>query len=305
MKLLSEELGVEPEEETVEQYERIRDSRPAKRRLQERGQRKCPRLAVLPCKSLAMEREQDWFSEGMTDALITELSQQAGLEVISYTSSARYKNTTKSLRQIAAELKVDYLLEGAVLKAGDEVRVSAQLVEAAADRHLWAESHRGHFADILQLQEKLAGSIASRVVGTLAPGLSKPAAPEISSEAREACMLGHYYLRRSQSEEEIEKARQYYQKALARDPQCAEAYAGLAFTWFSLGGYGRDVEPSPEGRREVGQLIEKALQIDPVNVRARMVLGGMLLEWEWNWAAAEREFQTVLQINPNHVETLN
>ncbi|UCF97910.1 MAG: hypothetical protein JSV89_22520 [Spirochaetaceae bacterium] len=305
VKLLNEELGVEPEEETVEQYERIRDSRPAKRRLQEPGHRKCPRLAVLPCKSLAMEREQDWFSDGMTDALITELSQQAGLEVISYTSSVRYKNTTKSLRQIAAELNVDYLLEGAVLKAGDEVRISAQLVEAAADRHMWAESHRGHFADILQLQEKLAGSIAFRVAGTLASRLSKPAAQEISSEAREACMLGDYFLRRSQSDEEIEKAREFYRKALAGDPHCADAYAGLAFSFFTLGGYGRDVEPSPEGRRMVGQLIESALQIDPSNARARMVLGGMLLEWDWNWAAAEREFQTVLRIKPNHIETLN
>ena len=140
-KLLKEGLGLEPEESTVELYQMIRQSRPV--RIQAPGveRRGTLRLAVLPFKSLA--EEQPWFSDGMTDALITELSRREELEVISYTSSVRYENTDKSLRQIAAELDVDHLLEGTVLRAGGEVRVSAQLVEAVADRHVWAESYRG------------------------------------------------------------------------------------------------------------------------------------------------------------------
>jgi len=304
-KLLREELDLDPEEATVEQYQAIRHGRPTKRKAPAGQRREVPRLVVLPFETLAGEEEQEWFSDGMTDALITELSGCKELEVISYTSSKRYKDTEKSLRQIAAELDVDQLLEGAVLKAREEVRISVQLVEAAADRHVWAESYRGSFANILELQEKLARAIASQVIGTLVPESPKPAVPEIHSQAREACMMGDYHLRKSQSQEEIEKAREYFQEALEKDPRCADAYAGLAFTYFSLGGYGADVTPTSEDRAKVDWYIEQALRIDPDNVRARMVRGGMLEEWDWDWAAAEREFQEVLRIDPNHIETLN
>ena len=126
-----------------------------------------------------------------------------------------------------------------------------------------------------------------------------------ATEAREACMMGDYFLRKSESEEEIEKAKSCYQQAIDRDPLYADAFAGMAFTYFSLGGYGRDFEPSQEIRDKVRMLIQQALEIDPDNVRAHMVLGGLRFEWNWDWAGAEEEFQKVLRINPNHIETLN
>jgi tetratricopeptide (TPR) repeat protein len=206
---------------------------------------------------------------------------------------------------VAAELDVDHLLEGAVFKAGKEVRISAQLIEAASDRHVWAESYRGSFANLLELQDKIARSVVGQVIDKLSAGDDKAVIPEMNPEAREACMMGDYLLRRSQTDEEINKAKDYYLAAIDKNPSCAAAYAGLAFTYFSLGGYGKDVSPSKEIRDKVLMYIQQALQIDPNNVRAHMVLGGLRLEWDWDWAGAEREFQEVLRFDPNHIDTLN
>jgi TolB-like protein/Tfp pilus assembly protein PilF len=302
-KYLLEELGLEPEEATTELYTKIRGNRPVRVQSPEAMHHGAPRLVVLPFKNLS--EQQEWFSDGMTDALITELSRREELEVISYTSSMLYRDTKKSPRQVAAELDVDHLLEGAVLKAGKEVRITAQLIEAASDRHVWAESYRGSFANILELQDKIAYSVVARVVDKLAAGGSKTTVLEIDPETREACMMGDHLLRRSRGEEEIDRAKDYYLRAIDRDQHCADAYAGLAFTYFSLGGYGRDVSPSKENRDRVLTYIQQSLQIDPNNVRAHMVLGGLHLEWEWDWASAEREFQEVLRIDPNHIDTLN
>jgi len=312
VQVLEKELQLEPEEATTELYESIRRSRPAAARepvvpasvvaLPGSGK---PRLAVLPFVSLA--GEQEWLSDGMTDALITELSKHEELEVVSYTSSRYYQGTIKSLRQVAAELRADHLLEGAVLKAGEEVRISAQLVEAISDKHVWAESFLGEFAGILGLQEQISRETAAAVLGRLAPlapERAERAVPTVNPRAREACMMGDYTLRRSESEVDISKAKDYFQQAIDLDPRFAEAYAGLAFTYFSLGGYGRDTVPTPAVRQELDALIGKALKIDPENVRARMVSAGSRMEWEWDWAGAEAEFEKILAIDPNHVETL-
>ena len=170
---------------------------------------------------------------------------------------------------------------------------------------MWAESYRGSFTNLLELQDKIARSVVAQVIDKLAAGDTKAVVPEIGPEGREACMMGDYLLRKSQGEEEIEKAKDYYLAAIDKNPRCADAYAGLAFTYFSLGGYGRDLSPSKEVQDKVETCIQQALQIDPNNVRAHMVLGGLRLEWDWDWAGAEREFQEVLRIDPHHIETLN
>jgi TolB-like protein len=307
---LEKELQLEPEEATVALCEAIRHSRPAAvmpERVAESatslGGGGKPRLAVLPFAGLAAGGEE-WLSDGMTDALITELSRHDELEVISHTSSRRYQGTTKSLRQVAAELGADHLLEGAVLKAGDQVRVSAQLVEAASDRHVWAESFRGRFAGILELQEQISRETAGAVLGRLVPARAGRGIPAVDPRAREACMLGDYTLRRSESEKDLRRARDYFRQAIDLDPHFAEAYAGLAFSYFSLGGYGTDSVPTPEVRDELHSLIRRALGIDPDNLRARMVLAGSRAEWDWDWAGAGAEFENILKIDPNHVETL-
>ena len=302
-KYLQEELGLEPEDTTTELYQAIQQSRPVRVRAEAAHLQGTPRIAVLPFKSL-VER-QDWFSDGMTDALITELSRREELEVISYVSSARYRDTEKSLRQVAAELDVDYVLEGAVFKAGQEVRISAQLIEAVSDRHVWVESYRDSFANLMELQDKIAHSVVAQTIDKLAAGSERTGIQEISPEAREDCMIGDYLLRRSQSEEDIKKAEDYYLAAIEKNPRCADAFAGLAFTYFSLGGYGRSLLPTKDGRDKVETYVRQALQIDQNNVNGHMVLGGLRLEWDWDWAGAEREFQAVLQIDPRHIDTLN
>ena len=310
--VLDKELQLEPEEATTELYEAIRHSRPAPVSSEEAtdgpsaigGSVGRPRLAVLPFSSLAAGGAE-WLSDGMTDALITELSKHEELEVISYISSRRYQDTRKSLRQVAAELGADHLLEGAVLKAGEDVRISVQLVDVASDRHVWAESFRGEFAGILELQEKISREVAAAVLGRLVPGKAEWAVPIVDPRAREACMLGDYTLRRSEREQDVEVARDYFRKAITLDQSCADAYAGLAFAHFTLGGYGLTRQPSPEVREKVNLLVSKALENDPRNARARMIRAGSMWEWDADAQAAESDFQKVLEIYPGHIETIN
>lgn len=301
-KALIEEMELSPEESTVELYESILHSRPKRIQTAMSSRLVTPRLAVLPFKSLT--DEQEWFSDGMTDALITELSGRNGLEVISYNSSRLFQNTDKSVRQVASELNVHHILNGTVLKAGDDVRISAQLVEAAGDRLVWGESYRGSFTGILELQERIARTITSKVTGELIPQRKTPAPAEIRSEANEACLMGDFHLRKSESDEEIDIARKYYQEAADKDPTCADAFAGLAFTYFSILGGGRELMPTDESRIIVKQCIQKALKINPENVRAHMVLAGSLWEWDFDFQGAAGEFEEALRINPQHIESL-
>jgi len=300
--ILQEELQLGPEESTVELYESILHSRPVRKQASPGFSPDKPRLAVLPFKSLSPE--QDWFSDAMTDALITELSGRKGLEVISYNSSRRFRNTEKSMRQVASELNVHHLLEGAVIRAGEEVRISARLVEAAGDRIIWAESYHGRLSGILNLQEEIARTITGQVTGELAGEPEAPPPEEPLSGAREACLRGDYWLRKSESEEGVNRAREFYEQAALLDPGCADAFAGLAFTYFSILCGGRELVPTDDSRQKVRLYIRKALEIHPENVRARMVLAGSLWEWDFDFAAAGREFEEILRIHPRHIETL-
>src|ERR1700686_1148977 len=185
-------------------------------------------LAVLPLENLSHDPSQDYFADGMTDELITELGQISGLRVISRTSAMTYKGARKALPQIARELNVDAVVEGTVLRSGNRVRITAQLIRASADKHLWAQSYEGELSDILALQKKVARAIADQIRIKLNPnertGLNHPKA--VNPEAYEAYLKGRYFWNK-RTGEGLTKAADYFQQAIAKDPTYARAYTGL------------------------------------------------------------------------------
>lgn len=301
-KILHEEIGLCPEESTVSLFESIRENRLIEKRIAETKWPVVPRIAILPFNRLAPD--QDWLSDGIANALAAELSRMSGLEVISNSSSKYLWLHKKSSKQIASMLNVGYLLEGSAERAENYVEIKARLIEASGERLLWSDTYNGNFDSLSEIQDRISRVIAEQVCGTLMPGPFNGRTNHSVSEAHEACMLGDFYLRKSQGEEEIDRARGYYMEAIGKDPSCADAYAGLAFTYFALGGYGKDSVPTSEVQKTVGRYIQKALNIDPRNVLARMVLAGSLAEWDKNWERAEREYKEILRINPRHIETL-
>src|SRR2546429_6083930 len=195
-------------------------------------------LAVLPLENLSRDPEQEYFAEGLTEALITTLAKIGELRVVSRTTAMLYKDVHKPLREIARELEVDAIVEGTVLRAGQRVRITAQLIDAANETHLWAESYERHLRDVLHLQAEVAEAIAKQVQVKLTPQERAQLAQTqpVNPDAYEAYLKGRYHwLRRSG--EELPKAVRYFEQAIEIDPTYAAAYAGLADSLSGLGGY--------------------------------------------------------------------
>jgi TolB-like protein/Tfp pilus assembly protein PilF/tRNA A-37 threonylcarbamoyl transferase component Bud32 len=258
-------------------------------------------IAVLPLENLSGDPEQEYFAEGMTEALIMELSRIRALRVISRTSAMRYKDTDKSLPEIARELKVDAVVEGSVLRAGDRVRVTTELIDAAADRHLWAESYDRDLHDILALQSDVARAVAREVhvVLTTTEESRLAEARPVDPGAYEAYLRGRYHLNRF-TEEEIEEAIAYFESALAREPHYAAAYAGLAdcYNWLGTAFVGR---PPAEFRPKAIAAAVRALEFDDNLAEAHAALGWAKFT-EWDWSGAEPAFQRAIELSPNDEE---
>jgi TolB-like protein/tRNA A-37 threonylcarbamoyl transferase component Bud32/Flp pilus assembly protein TadD len=255
-------------------------------------------LAVLPLENLSRDAEQDYFADGMTEELITDLSKIGALRVISRTSVAHYKGTKKTVPEIARELNVDGILEGSVQRAGDRVRITAQLIYAPSDRHLWAESYERDLHDVLALQSDVARAIANEIKVTLTPqeqtGLTN--ARTVNPEAHEAYLKGRYYLNKP-TEESVNKAMEYFQRSLSIDASYAPAHAGLADGYYGLSNLRLPPrEAMPKAREET----LKALQLDPTLADAHTSLAIVKTFYDWQWAEAEAEFKRALQLNPSY-----
>ena len=256
-------------------------------------------LAVLPLVNVSGDDGQEYFVDGMTDELITELAKIGLLRVISRTSTMRYKASSKSLGQIARELNVDAVVEGTVLRSEDRVRITAQLIHAATDRHLWAESYERHLKDVMALQDEVAGAIASRIQIKLTShekaqlAASRPVDPE----AYEAYLKGRYFLSKG-TEAGLKKSVEYFQQSVERDPSSAPAFAGLADSYDYLGAYA--LLPSKEVFPKAKTAATKALGIDGTADEAHSALGLAILFFDWDWAAAEKHFKEALKLNPNN-----
>lgn len=254
-------------------------------------------VAVLPLENLSRDPEQEYFANGMTDALITDLAKIHALRVISRNSIMVYQGKPKPLPQIAHELNVDAVVEGTVVTSGGRVRITAQLIEAPQDRHLWAETYEGNVRDVLSLQDQIARAIASAVRTTLTPQeqTQLSSARPVDPSAHEAYLRGLYELQLQTAEARV-KAIWHFEQALARDPNDALAYSGLADAYRSQSPYERaPLEVMPQAK--VAAL--KAIQLDDSLAEAHAALGSIKLSFDWDWPGAESEIRRALELNPN------
>jgi TolB-like protein len=260
-------------------------------------------LAVLPLENLSGDPEQEYFSDGMTDALIAELGQIGSLRVISRTSAMRFKGARPAggLPEIARQLNVDALIEGSVLRAGDKVRITAQLIGAVPERHLWARSYERDLRDVLSLQSEVARAIADEVKAKVTPEIQArlASARPVNPEAHRLYLLGRVYWNK-RTEEGFKKAIDHFQQAIEIDPAYAPAYAGLADSYNLLGDWGylppRDAYPKSKAAAR------KALQIDEASAEAHTSLAYAHFEYDWDWLACEKEFKRAIELNPNYAE---
>ncbi|HEV2351518.1 MAG TPA: protein kinase [Terriglobia bacterium] len=272
------------------------------RRRRPSGSGRIKSVAVLPLENLSGDPGEEYFADGMTDALISSLAKIGALRVISRTSVMVYKGARKSLPAIASELNVDAIVEGSVLRAAQRVRVTAQLVHAVTDRHLWSESYERDIMDVLGLQSEVARAIAGSIQLELSPkqkaGLKKKTVP-MSPAAYEAYLKGRYHWNK-RSSEGLERAIHYFQEAIRQDPNHAPAYAGLADSFALLGTVPYDAMPPREAMPKAKDAAAKALFLDETLAEAHASLAYILMSYDWDFEDAEREFQRALALNPGY-----
>ncbi len=258
-------------------------------------------IAVLPLENLSADPAEEYFADGMTDALISNLAKIGGLNVISRTSVMPYKDTDKSLPEIAQELNVDAIVEGSVLRADDRVRITAQLIEASTDRHLWADSYDRSLNDVLALQSEVAQTIVQEIKLKLTPQeqVRLSSARQVNPEAFEAYLKGRYFLDKH-SEDGLRKSIRYFEEAIEKDPTYASAYAGLAETYMTFGAPGIETLPPEEIMPKARAAAMKALKLDDLLAEAHAVLGYVKLTYDWDWIGAEREFKRAIELNPSY-----
>lgn len=258
-------------------------------------------LAVLPFVNLSGDAREDYFADGLTEEMIAQLGQfhPSRLGVIARTSTSRYKNTKETAAQIGKELGVGYLLEGSVRRGGDRVRVTAQLIQVGEQTHLWAETYERPLTDVLNIQRELAQKISHSLSIQLLPAATTSSTgTPFNLESHDKYLLGLHEAGQGTRESE-NKALQYFQEAIARDPSDARLYAALAQTYnASLTYYSSPNEVMPRAK----EAAVHALELDPNLAGAHVTLGNVRLFYDWDWAAAEKEYHRALDINPNSPE---
>jgi TolB-like protein/DNA-binding winged helix-turn-helix (wHTH) protein/Tfp pilus assembly protein PilF len=254
-------------------------------------------LAVLPLDNLSGDQAQEYFADGMTDELITELGKIGALRVISRTSVMQYKGTRTPLSDIAHKLNVEAVLEGTVLRSGNRVRITAQLVGTAPEKHLWAESYERDLTDILTLQRNVARDVAREIRVKLSPReqLTLGAARPVNPEAHIAYLKGLFFLNKL-SPDDLHRSVEFFDQAIALDPTYAQAYEGLSVTHTYLGIFG--LIPSREAFPAAKTAALKALELDSTLADAYAVLGQVSKQYERDWAEAERMYRLALDLNP-------
>jgi TolB-like protein/DNA-binding winged helix-turn-helix (wHTH) protein/Tfp pilus assembly protein PilF len=258
-------------------------------------------LAVLPLTNLSGDPTQEFFSDGMTDALITDLAKMGSVKVISRTSVMRYKKTGKSLPEIARELNVDGIIEGAVQRSDDHVRITAQLIEGSTDRHLWANSYDRELRDVLALQSDVALGIARQIEIALGPQSGSPVSTrQVAPAVYETYLKGRFELHKADTSTELKETLRQFQAAIDADATFAPAYAGLAATYSQLATVFMGERPY-EARQKVYAAAGKALELDPQLVEAHVVLADTLAE-DWRWSEAEEEYRRAIALSPSDAD---
>jgi TolB-like protein/DNA-binding winged helix-turn-helix (wHTH) protein/Flp pilus assembly protein TadD len=258
-------------------------------------------LAVLPLESLSSDPSQDYFADGMTDELISALGQISALRVISRTSVMAYKHARKPLPQIARELNVDAVMEGTVLRAGERVRITAQLIQASADTHLWSQSYEGELRNALALQNRVARAIADQIRVNLNP--TEQAALThvkiVDPQAYEFYLKGRYFWNK-RTAAGLKLALTYFNQAIDQDPTYAPAQSGLADTYALLADWEYGVMTPKEALPKAKAAAIKALELDSTLGEAHNSLAFCLDVFDWDLDAAGREFQRATELNPSY-----
>jgi TolB-like protein/DNA-binding winged helix-turn-helix (wHTH) protein/Tfp pilus assembly protein PilF len=258
-------------------------------------------IAVLPLENLSGNPSEEFFADGMTDQLITDLAKVGSLRVISRTSVMQYKRAKKPLPEIARELNVDAIVEGSVIRSGERVRVTAQLLQGSTDQHLWAETYDRDLGDVLKLQGDIAGAIAEKVRAQLTPQQQAQLrrADAVNPAAYDAYLKGRlYFTTEFTKPDSLRKAQHDFEEAIQKDPNFALAYAGLADTYVFLaytGALQRD-----QAYRSAKEALAKALELDDSIGEAHDTLGVLSWRFDWDWDAADREFNRAIALAPSY-----
>lgn len=252
-------------------------------------------LAVLPFKNLSSDTEQEFFSEGMTEDVITQLSKIRDLHVVSRTSVMRYRDSTIGLREIARELGVRHVVDGSVRRAGHRLRISVQLVDASKDRHLWAETFDRYLSDVFAIQSEIATDIAAALDARLSPQEREELSdsPTHDLEAYDLLLKGRYHYARA----EFWKSVEYYRRAIERDAELTEAHAALAEAWFYQGTGYWDLRPR-DAYPQTRQAVSRALDLDSEHPEALAINGFNEFWHHFDWSTAEVELTRAIELNP-------
>jgi len=254
-------------------------------------------LAVLPMGNLSGDSQQEYFADGITDALIDNLGKIGSLRVTSRTSAMQFKATRKTLPEIARDLSVDAVVEGAVLRSGNRVRITAQLIRVAPEKRLWAHTYDRDLKDVLALQDEIARAIAQEVKLKLSAQESANVRP-VNPEAQEDYLRGLYYWGRRPLG--LEKAIESFQQALDKDPNYAPAYAGLAYAYATMGSWENGILAPREAMPKAKAAALKALEIDDTVSDAHASLAYVRMHYDWQWPASEEEFKRSIELNPSN-----
>jgi TolB-like protein/DNA-binding winged helix-turn-helix (wHTH) protein/Tfp pilus assembly protein PilF len=258
-------------------------------------------LAVLPLDNFSGDPSQDYFADGMTDELTTSLARISALRVISRTSAMRYKGARKPLPEIARELSVDAVVEGSVRREGDQVLITAQLIQAADDKHLWADSFEGKIGDSLALQNQLARAIAEKIKVEITPQEKARLrqANAVNPDAYKAYLKGRYFWNKRTSDG-LKAALTYFNEAIEKDPTYAKAFSGLADTYALLGDWEYGVMTPEEAMPKAKAAARRALELDDGLGEAHASLGFLLDGFDWDLDGGDREFKRAIQLNPGY-----
>jgi TolB-like protein/DNA-binding winged helix-turn-helix (wHTH) protein/Flp pilus assembly protein TadD len=257
-------------------------------------------LAVLPLANLSGDPEQEYFADGMTESLITELGKINSPRVISRQSIMQYKGSKKGLPEIARELNVDAVLEGAVVHSGDRVKITVHLAQVSPERQLWTQEYDRSIRDVLSLQGEIARAITDEIQVKLTPeertrlAASRPVNPEAQDDYLRGLYFGSKW-----TELSLQTAIAHFERAIEKDPTYAPAYAELAMAYFWLGNPEQGGPSARETMPQARAAVTKALQLDPSLARAHLALGLVVLNSEWNWSGAENQYRLALKLNPN------
>jgi TolB-like protein/DNA-binding winged helix-turn-helix (wHTH) protein/Tfp pilus assembly protein PilF len=254
-------------------------------------------IAVLPLENLSGDPAQEYFADGMTEAFISNLAQIRALKVISRTSVMRYKGVRRPLTEVARELNVDAVIEGSVQRSGGRVRVTAQLIHAATDVHLWAREYERDLTDVLKLQSEVARAVAAEIRVQVTPDERERLAyaPSIDPQAHEAYLLGRHHLSKTNAQDR-KRAVEYFEKAIQISGDYAAAYAGLSSAWVQRGIFeAKDFKEVEAAAREAAL---RAIGLDDQIAEAHTALADIKYEFDWDWKGADEEMKRALELNP-------